>query len=88
MVKSSNEGSWLQNKRWSRIELSGDGFTFVKVNRKISIVLLTLLSSPCLFQRNRKHYIFHIEIYTQRKTQGGKVNDLYNGKCSNYFFDF
>ena len=25
MVKSSNEGSWLRNKRWSRIELY---FTF------------------------------------------------------------
>ena len=32
MVKSSNEGSWLQNRRWSRIELSADGLTFLKVN--------------------------------------------------------
>ena len=30
MVKSSNEGSWLQNRRWSRIELSADGLTFLK----------------------------------------------------------
>ena len=32
MVKSSNEGSWLQNRRWSRIELLADGLTFLKVN--------------------------------------------------------
>ena len=32
MVKPSNEGSWLQNKRWSRIAVSADGFTFLKVN--------------------------------------------------------
>ena len=31
MVKSSNEGSLLQNKRWSPIELSADGFTFLKI---------------------------------------------------------
>ena len=30
MVKSSNEGSWLQNRRWSRIELSAAGLTFFK----------------------------------------------------------
>ena len=38
MVKSSNEGSWLQNKRWSsRIELSANSFTFLKVNGEIPI---------------------------------------------------
>ena len=31
MVKSSNEGSWLQKRRWSRIN-SADGLTFLKVN--------------------------------------------------------
>ena len=37
MVKSSNEGSWLQNKRWSHIELSANSFTFLKVNGEIPI---------------------------------------------------
>ena len=35
MVKSSNEGSWLQNRRWSRIELSADDLTFLKFNGEI-----------------------------------------------------
>ena len=30
MVTSSNEGLWLQNRKWSRIELSADGFNFFK----------------------------------------------------------
>ena len=34
MVKSSNEGLWLQNRKWSRIELSADGFNFLNVNGK------------------------------------------------------
>ena len=49
MVKSSNEGSWLQTKRWSSIELSADGFTFLKLMGKCRCVLLTLLSSTCQF---------------------------------------
>ena len=32
ILKSQNEGSWLQNWRWSNIELSADGLTFLKVN--------------------------------------------------------
>ena len=32
ILKSSNERSLLQNKRWSRIEVSADSFTFLKVN--------------------------------------------------------
>ena len=32
MVKSSNEGSWLQNRRWSHIGLTAEGLTFLKVN--------------------------------------------------------
>ena len=28
IVKPSNEGLWLQNRRWSCIELSADGLTF------------------------------------------------------------
>ena len=35
MVKSSNEESWLQDRRWSPIELSADGLTFLKVNGEI-----------------------------------------------------
>ena len=31
MVKSSNEGLWLQKKRWSRIELSADDLNFLKI---------------------------------------------------------
>ena len=31
MVKSSNEGLWLRKRRWSCIELSADGLTFLKV---------------------------------------------------------
>ena len=73
MVKLSNEGSWLQNRRWSRIELPADGLTFLKVN---GCALLTLLSSACQFHHNKKHCVFHTEIYTQHKTQGRKVNDL------------
>ena len=42
IMKSSNEGSWLQNKRWSRIELSADGFHFLEVNREM------LMCSPDL----------------------------------------
>ena len=34
MVKSSNEGSWLQNRRWSHTELSADGFIFLKVKER------------------------------------------------------
>ena len=32
MVKLSNERLWLQKRRWSRIELSADGLTFLLVN--------------------------------------------------------
>ena len=35
MVESSNSGSCLQNRRWSRIELSRDGFTFLNVSEKM-----------------------------------------------------
>ena len=34
MLKSSNEGSWLQNRRWSNIELSADGLTFLKNDKE------------------------------------------------------
>ena len=37
MVKSSNEGSWLQNRRCSRIEISADGVTFLKVKGEMPI---------------------------------------------------
>ena len=30
MVKSSKEGEWSQDKKWSRMELSTDGPNFVK----------------------------------------------------------
>ena len=36
MVKSSNEWSWLQNKRWSHIELSADGLLFWKLKGQTS----------------------------------------------------
>ena len=42
MVKSSNEGSWLWNRRWPRIELSADGLPFSKVNGEM------LMCSPDL----------------------------------------
>ena len=42
MVKSSNESSWLQNRGWPHIELSADGFTFLKCNGEI------LMCSPDL----------------------------------------
>ena len=35
LVKSSNEGSWLQNRKWPRIKLSADSLTFLKVNGEI-----------------------------------------------------
>ena len=56
MVKSSNKGSWLQNRRHSRIELSADGFTFLKVDGEMP---LCSVSSAYKFHRNRKHCIFH-----------------------------
>ena len=59
MVKSSNEGLWLQNRKWSRIELSADGFNFFKSQWGNA---LTFLSSACQFHLNRKHCIFHTEI--------------------------
>ena len=65
MVSSSNEGSWLQNRRWPRIELSADGLTFLEVNEEMS--MCSLLSSACQFHHNRKHCIFYTEIYLQRK---------------------
>ena len=37
MAKSSNEGLWLQKKRWSRIKLSADGFNFLKVIEEMLI---------------------------------------------------
>ena len=61
MGKSSNDGSCLQNKRWSRIELSADGFIFLKLMGKCRCVFLTLLSSACQFHRNRKHCILNTE---------------------------
>ena len=44
---------------------------------KCRCVLLTLLSSAYQFHHNRKHCIFHTEIYTQHKTQDRKVRDLW-----------
>ena len=35
MVKSSDERSWLRNRRWSCIEHLADGLTFVKVNGEV-----------------------------------------------------
>ena len=60
---------------WSRIELSADAFTFLQLNGEMPMCSpdLTFKSQFC---RNRKHCIFHNEIYTQRKTQGCKVNDI------------
>ena len=69
MVESSNEGSWLQNKRRSRIELSAKGLTFVKVNGEYRCALLTFLSCACQFHHDRKH----TEIYTQHRTKGRKI---------------
>ena len=48
-----------------RIELSADGLSFLKVNGERA--LLTLFSSAWQFHHNRKHCIFHIEIYIQHK---------------------
>ena len=56
--------------------------------KKCSCVFLTLLSSTCEFHPNREHCIFHTDIYTQRKTQGCKVNNPLNGKHSRDFFYF
>ena len=42
MVKSTNEGLWLQRRRWSRLKLSAESFTFLKVNEEI------LMCSPDL----------------------------------------
>ena len=47
-----------------------------------------LTSSACQFHRNKKHCIFHTEIYTQQKAQDLKVKDLLKGKHSRDFFDF
>ena len=76
MVKSSNEGSWLQNRRWSRIELSADSFAFLKVNGKMLMCSPDLLSSASQFHYKWKLCIFHTEIYAQDKTQGPKINIL------------
>ena len=73
MVKSSNKRSWLQNRRYSHIELSADGFTFLKVDGEIP---MCSVSNAYKFHRNRKHCIFHTEIYTQHKAQDRKVNNL------------
>lgn len=37
MMKSSTEGEWLQNKKWSGMELSSNGFILLNVNGKILI---------------------------------------------------
>ena len=47
IVKSSNEGSWLEKRRWSRIELSADGLTFLKVNGEMPMCCPDL-TSKCL----------------------------------------
>ena len=43
MLKSSNEKSWLQNRRWSRIKLSTDGLTLLKVNEEMPMVSTRVL---------------------------------------------
>ena len=57
MEKSSNEGSWLQYKKWSCIELLPDGFTFLKVKKnfvKLSVNLqkIWLLENGCSCTQN------------------------------------
>ena len=59
----------LQNRRWSRIELSVDGFTLLKVYGEMLMCSPDFTFKCCQFHRNRKHCISHTEIYTQQKTQ-------------------
>ena len=74
MVKSSKDGSWKQNKRWSRTELSVEGLTFLKVNSEMPMSSSDL-TFKCL-RHNRKNWILHTEIYKQHKTQDHKTKDL------------
>ena len=80
MVKLSNEQLWLQNRRWSSAELSAGNLTFLKVNRDMS------MSSPNFQVPVRFTITRSIESssqkFTQYKTQGCKVNDLWGEKRS------
>ena len=82
MVKLSNWGSWLQNRRWSRAELSADNLTFLKVNGDMS------MSSPNFEVPFSFTIIGSTESssqkFTQYKTQCRKVNDLWDGKRSRH----
>ena len=72
IVKSSNKVSWLQIRRCSSIDLTT--LLLKNLMGKCRCVLQPLLSSTCQFHHNRKHCIFHTEIYTQNKTQSRKEN--------------
>ena len=69
MVKSSNEGSWLRYRRWSRIELSVDGLTFLKVfliqkaDKDSSVVLV-----------HRDVYVKHMENILNDNTKFERVD--------------
>ena len=78
MVKSSKDGSWKQNKRWSRTELSVESLTFLKVTAKCQRVLQTLLlsafdligrigSSTLKFINNTRRKIIRQKIFKMRK---------------------
>ena len=58
MVKSSNEGSWLQSRWWSHIELSADGLTFLKVNGEIPMCFPDLKYN--IFKQHKRPEIYLI----------------------------
>ena len=69
MTNSSKEGLLSHSKRWSRIELSLEGFVFLKVSGDSPIC------SPDL-TFNGKNCLYHMCIHKPHLTINRKVHDL------------
>ena len=74
MVNSSKDGILLQYRRWSRIELSFDGLTFVNVKVDVPIC------SPDLSVKRLSFSVigssFHTNIYKPLQTLSREVSNL------------